>query len=87
MVCNGIAYNKTMNISASDKGLFVSTEGQYNEATRDPDDLNVSVNIGHPWTPLDPNKYSIDALNTVYHGTCVLVQFLVKVSGPLFDKT
>ena len=86
MVCNGIAYNKTQNVSASDKGLFVSTESQYNGATRDPKDLNVSVNSIH-WTPLDANKYSMDVLNTVYHGRCVLVQFLVKVSGPLFDKT
>ena len=74
MVCYDVAYNKT-----KDEGLYLFSESQYNEATLDPLNLNISVFIP-PWTPLDPDKYSVDVLNTVYHGRCASITLLNKVS-------
>ena len=74
LVCYDVAYNKT-----KDEGLYLFSESQYNDATLDPLNLNISV-FSVQWTPLDPAKYSVDVLNTVYHGRCASITFVDKVS-------
>ena len=76
LVCRKYAFNDGQNVFSEDG---------YINATKDPDELRLEV-LDPGWStgccpePMDPNKYSIEVLNTVYHGRCVSIKFLNMVS-------